>query len=63
MKQTTTSNCEYDTRFIQPMLTNVIVYGWVCPKCGSVMAPWQNCCVHCKPKEDYTFTCGGTSNV
>ena len=42
MKQTTTSNCEYDTRFIQPMLTNVIVYGWVCPKCGSVMAPWQN---------------------
>ena len=21
--------------------------GWECPKCGAVMAPWQNCCVNC----------------
>lgn len=21
--------------------------GWVCPKCGSVMSPWQNTCVKC----------------
>lgn len=25
--------------------------GWVCPKCGAVMAPWQNSCVYCRPKE------------
>ena len=34
-------------------------YGWMCPKCGSVMASWQNCCVHCKPLESISFTCGG----
>lgn len=25
--------------------------GWVCPKCGAVMAPWQNSCIYCRPKE------------
>lgn len=63
MKKTTTSNCEYT--YFQPTVSvsDVVVYGWKCPVCGSVMAPWQNCCVYCKPKENYTFTCGGTSNV
>lgn len=22
--------------------------GWVCPKCGSVMAPWMPTCPNCK---------------
>lgn len=24
-----------------------IQYGWKCPSCGAVMAPWQNSCVNC----------------
>ena len=24
-----------------------IQYGWKCPACGAVMAPWQNTCVNC----------------
>ena len=65
MKKTTTSNCEYNIQgwYFNPTVPDAIIYGWKCPVCGSVMAPWQNCCVYCKPKENYTFTCGGTSDV
>ncbi len=24
-----------------------IEYGWKCPSCGAVMAPWQKSCVNC----------------
>ena len=24
-----------------------IQYGWKCPSCGAIMAPWQNSCVNC----------------
>lgn len=24
-----------------------IEYGWKCPSCGAVMAPWQKACVNC----------------
>ena len=24
-----------------------VQYGWKCPSCGAVMAPWQNTCVNC----------------
>jgi len=27
---------------IHPVMT-----GWVCPKCGAVMSPWQSTCVNC----------------
>lgn len=23
--------------------------GWICPKCGAVMANWQPYCIFCKP--------------
>ena len=26
---------------------STIQYGWKCPACGAVMAPWQNTCVNC----------------
>lgn len=22
-------------------------YGWICPKCGTVMAPWKSECAYC----------------
>ena len=32
--------------------------GWVCPKCGAVMAPNTTCCVNCTPsKQSYVITC------
>lgn len=27
--------------------SSTIQYGWKCPACGAVMAPWQNTCVNC----------------
>ena len=24
-----------------------IQYGWKCPSCGAVMAPWQSSCINC----------------
>ena len=24
-----------------------VEYGWRCPSCGAVMAPWQKACVNC----------------
>lgn len=25
-----------------------IQYGWKCPSCGAIMAPWQSTCVNCR---------------
>lgn len=30
--------------------------GWVCPKCGAVMGPWQNCCIRCTPAPQLTWS-------
>ena len=27
-------------------------YGWICPKCGAVMAPDQKTCIYCAPAFD-----------
>jgi hypothetical protein len=32
------------------------IYGWTCPKCGSVIAPFQAYCVKCT-RFDYKITC------
>ena len=36
-------------------------YGWVCPKCGSVWAPWQQQCLQCGANTTWTITANGTS--
>ena len=34
----------------------VIMYGWVCPKCGAVLAPHVNSCPHCSPATTINIT-------
>ena len=29
-------------------------YGWICPKCGHVYAPWVHSCKHCNEQCVYT---------
>ena len=46
-------------------------YGWVCPKCGAVWAPWQQQCLQCGNNttwtvnvgfdNSYTVECGGNN--
>ena len=36
----------------------VLPTGWVCPKCGAVMAPHVNGCTHCN-RPDSRVMCGG----
>ena len=31
-----------------------VVYGWICPKCGAVMSPYQEFCVKCSGSFDLT---------
>lgn len=26
--------------------SNIIQFGWKCPECGAIMAPWQNTCIN-----------------
>lgn len=33
--------------------------GWICPMCGTVMGPFQSCCVKCS--RNFEITCGRTS--
>ena len=36
------------------------MYGWVCPRCGSVHAPWVNSCPYCGPKTVTRTNTGST---
>lgn len=35
-------------------------YGWICPKCGTVWAPWQQCCASCLTGNTATVTTTNT---
>lgn len=34
--------------------------GWICPKCGAVMSPFQPCCVKCSNNFEITYSSTGT---
>lgn len=49
-------------------------YGWICPRCNAVMAPWQGWCLNCKsqtatvqstlsPKAEWTPVTFDTAHV
>jgi uncharacterized OB-fold protein len=33
-----------------------VQYGWKCPSCGAVMAPWQSSCINCFGMQQITVT-------
>lgn len=37
--------------------------GWVCPKCGGVMAPNQYYCINCQPKSTQATSTGITPTI
>lgn len=37
--------------------------GWVCPKCGGVMAPNQYYCINCQPKNTQATSTGITPTI
>ena len=37
--------------------------GWICPKCGAVMSPFQSCCVKCSGNWEFTWSTGTPYNI
>lgn len=53
-KSTSISTGDYITFEEEPIINRT--YGWICPKCGRVNAPWLTVCPCYKPKKTYSTT-------
>lgn len=42
-----TSTIEFLERIGDPNIASHLPYGWICPKCGAVLAPTECCCMFC----------------
>jgi DNA-directed RNA polymerase subunit M/transcription elongation factor TFIIS len=38
------------------------LYGWICPKCGAVMSPFQSFCLNCS-NSNWELTCADSNTV
>jgi len=47
----------------QSVTATSLQYGWICPKCGSVMAPNQTSCIFCIPTFNVTTATPNMSPV
>lgn len=53
---------DYDKETNTPEPTDGLLLGWICPKCGAVMSPFQSCCVKCIGNWEITYGTGTAPN-
>ena len=56
-------NRDYGFGIIQQEEPQFWLQGWVCPKCGGVMAPNQYYCINCQPKSTQATSTGITPTI
>lgn len=56
-------NKDYGFGIIQQEQSQFWQQGWVCPKCGGVMAPNQYYCINCQPKNVQVTSTGITPTI
>lgn len=56
ISETCEPNYYYESNKPTGIHLGVYQQGWVCPKCGAVMSPFQNVCPFCSQAQNITVT-------